>query len=89
MAATAKPGFPMMKAAYARRPVTEVEALDLIAFFEASAAKPARAENVTPFRVGAVSFAGVMLGAVALVFRSRKAGVRKRMIETSRKRVIP
>lgn len=86
MAATAKPGFPMMKAAYARTPVTEEEARDLLAFFEASANAPARTERVTPVRVGAVSFAGVMLGAVALVSRSRKAGVRKRLIEANRKR---
>ncbi len=84
LAATTKPGFPMMKAAYAQKPVTEEEARHFLALFEASAAAPPRPERVTPLRVGAVSFAGAMLGAVALVFRSRKAGIRARLVNRKR-----
>lgn len=82
LAATSKPGFPMMKAAYAGRAVTDEEARHLLAFFEAAAAKPARRDTVA---VAAVSFAGVLLGAVAFVFRSRKAGVRSRLVSQNKR----
>ena len=83
LAATAKPGFPMMKAAYAQRPVTEKEALDLVAYLETSANAPPPPESATPFRVAAVSFAGLMLGGVAMIFRFRRAGVRSRLVRQS------
>lgn len=87
--ATAKPPFPMMKAAYAHHPVTEEEALDLAAFLESpvldSAAKERPPTRALPLRVAAlaVSFAGVMFGGVALLSRLRRAGVRARLVRDS------
>ena len=75
-AALANPPFPMMKAAYARHPLTTEEALDLVAFL-ASPETPVRDRPMV--QVGAVSFAGVIFGGVALLFRARKAGVRARL----------
>ena len=84
VAATAKPGFPMMKAAYLNRPLTDAETQHLLAYFEQTAAgAPAAADDVTPFRVAAFSLAGLMLGGVALVFRTHRAGVRSRLVRKS------
>jgi mono/diheme cytochrome c family protein len=84
LAATAKPGFPMMKAAYAQHPVTEKEALDLVAFLEASANAPAPPKGVMRFHMAALSFAGVMLGGIAFLFRFRRAGVRSRLVRQNK-----
>ena len=78
MSATANPGFPMMKAAYAHRPVTDEEARHLVAFLQS--ASPASASTAKPVGIAALSFAGVMLGAIAFVSRARKAGVRARLV---------
>jgi hypothetical protein len=74
-----------MKATYARHAVTQEEALDLAAFL-ASPDKNEKQERVMPVRIGAVSFAGVILGAMAFLFRSRRAGVRSRLVRDSSER---
>ena len=91
MSATATPPFPMMKTAYAHRPVTQEEALDLAAFLESSASDHPSVvqpppERVLPVHLGALSFAGVIFGAVTFVFRSRRAGVRSRLVRDSSER---
>lgn len=75
-AALTNPPFPMMKAAYARHPVTTEEAPDLVAYLEA-AGKPVRHRDLV--HVGAMSFAGVIFGGIALIFGARRAGVRARL----------
>lgn len=84
--ASAKPPFAMMKAAYAQHAVTEEEAVDLAAFLRSPATSPPLTSGVVPVRVGAVSLAGVALAAVALLFRSRRAGVRSRLVRDSSRR---
>ncbi len=91
LSATAKPPFPMMRAAYAQRPVTQEEALDLAAFLESAAkGQPPAAlpqpESTLPVRLGAFSFVAVTFAAVALLFRSRRAGVRARLVRDSSER---
>lgn len=91
MSATATPPFPMMKAAYAKRQVTQQEALDLAAFLESSAIDHPSVfqpppERVLPVHLGALSFAGVIFGAAGLLFRSRRAGVRSRLVRDSSRR---
>ena len=88
LSTTEKPAFPLMKAAYAGRPVTSQEAYHLAAFFEESAAKiPAGAtppaERTGALHGAATGLAVVVLAAVALVSRSRRGGVRSRMVRKS------
>ncbi len=67
-----RPGFPLMKAAYAGHPVTRQEAWHLTAFLKESAKAPpvrARAEGVHPTAAG---IALVVLAGVAVIFRPRK-----------------
>ncbi|MFA6954938.1 MAG: hypothetical protein WC538_03605 [Thermoanaerobaculia bacterium] len=88
VAATVKPPFPMMKAAYAKHPVAEEEALDLAAFLTSFAkgkqqpAQPLPARSL-PLNLGALAFAAVIFAAVTLLFRSRRAGVRSRLVRNS------
>ena len=89
VSAAAKPPYPTMKAAYAQHPVTPEEALDLAAFLGSFAKGPPAQplpEPALPLQIGALSFAGVILGAVALLFRSRRAGVRSRLVRDSSER---
>jgi hypothetical protein len=67
-----KPGFPLMKAAYAGHAVTPQEAWHIAAFLKESAKVPpvkAPREGVHP---AAAAIALVVLGGVAVVFRPRK-----------------
>lgn len=84
--ASAKPPFAMMKAAYAQHAVTQDEAADLAAFLGSRPASPPLNSGVLPVRIGAVSLAGLALAAVALLFRSRRAGVRSRLVRDSTRR---
>jgi mono/diheme cytochrome c family protein len=87
LSATERPGFPLMKSSYASKPVTPQEALHLAAFFEESAAQtPAQAVATPRFDGGGTllgSAAGLIVlvfGGVALLSRSRRAGVRSRLV---------
>ncbi|HSP15353.1 MAG TPA: cytochrome c [Thermoanaerobaculia bacterium] len=88
VATSERPGFPLMKAAYAGRTVTRQEAFHLAAFFneaEAGAPKqgPPRAERMGAVQGMAGGIAVVVMGAVALIFRSRRGGLRSRMVRKS------
>ena len=76
LAVAQQPAFPFMKAAYRGHAVTKQEAYHLLAFFQQPAA-PQRAGGVGPI-AGGVTL--VVFGGVAVVFRSRRAGVRSRMV---------
>ena len=88
LSATERPGFPLMRAIYTKRPVTSDEALHLAAYLESAATGvppdtklPAEGAGRVHGAAGGVSL--VVLGAVAFVFRSRRAGVRERMVRKS------
>lgn len=83
---TTRPGFPFMKAAYLNRPVTEEEALDLVAFLEtpalASEPRSSPARRLHGATGGLVALTMAVLG---IVFRSRRGEVRDAMIRNSRR----
>ena len=87
VSAIEKPGFPLMKTAYRNRPVNSQEALDLAAFLAESAGNAAPgspvAEGAGPLHGAAAGVALAVLAAVGLVFRSRRDGVRSRMVRNS------
>lgn len=93
ISATEQPAFPMMKAAYGTKPVTPQEAAHLAAFFEQTAAEiqpgsppPPPNEGVGLVHAGAGGFFIVVLAGVALLARTRRAGVRSRLIRDSYRR---
>jgi ubiquinol-cytochrome c reductase cytochrome c subunit len=76
-----RPTFPMMKAAYATHPVTQQEAIHLAAFFTAPTATNGPAPGGQSVLHSAAAGAVVaFLGAVALLFRARREGVRSRVV---------
>jgi mono/diheme cytochrome c family protein len=77
-----QPKFPFMKAAYAGRELTRQEAFHLAAFFKESNAAPQR-ERTGVVHAAASGLAIAALGVVALVARSRRGGVRSRMVRKS------
>lgn len=91
LAATTAPGFPLMKTIYGKHPVTEEEAAHLVAFLSSAAvgvpvgARP-QAEKPLVVHGAAGGIALAVFGAVFFVFRSRRAGVRARMLDQSRRR---
>jgi ubiquinol-cytochrome c reductase cytochrome c subunit len=76
-----RPTFPMMKAAYGAHPVTQQEAIHLAAFIAAPTATsgppPGEQSVLHSAAAGAVV---ALLGAVALLFRARRDGVRSRVV---------
>ena len=66
-----RPPFPMMKAAYARHPVTDAEALDLAAFV--GEAKVARREPTGIVHGTAAGIALLAFAAVGLIVRRRRS----------------
>jgi hypothetical protein len=84
VSATAQPAFPLMKAAYARHAITEQESFDLAAFLKESgaAAKPGPQpkERAGIVQGAAAGAAAVVLAGVGLILRTRRAGVRSRMV---------
>jgi mono/diheme cytochrome c family protein len=79
VSAAERPGFPLMKAAYAGHPVTTQEAWHLAAFFKDAANAPQVTERTDAVHGGAAGVALVVLAGVFVVFRSRH-GVRSRMV---------
>jgi hypothetical protein len=75
LATAEQPAFPLMKGAYARHAVTRQEAYHLVAFL---AAPPAERSDRVHGIAGGITL--VVLGGVAALFRSRRAGVRSRMV---------
>ncbi|MFN2332722.1 MAG: hypothetical protein ABR580_12920, partial [Halomonas sp.] len=93
ISATEQPAFPMMKAAYGTKPVSAQEAAHLAAFFEQTAAEiqpgsqpPSPNEGVGLVHAGAGGFFIAVLAGVALLARTRRAGVRSRLIRDSYRR---
>lgn len=93
ISATEQPAFPMMKAAYGTKPVTPQEAAHLAAFFEQTVAEiepgsppPPPKEGVGLVHAGAGGFFIAVLAGVALLARTRRAGVRSRLIRDSYRR---
>lgn len=88
LSATEQPGFPMMRAIYAKRAVTKEEASHLAAYLESTAAgvapdaKPP-AESATTVHAAAGGIAVAAFGAVAFLLRARRAGVRERLVRKS------
>ena len=88
LSATEQAAFPLMRGLYAKRPVTSDEASHLVAFLETCAvgvppdAKPP-AESASKVHGAAGGIAVAVFGAVAILFRSRRAGVRERMVRKS------
>ncbi len=80
-----EPAIPLMKAAYRGRPITRQEAFHLAAFFKSvpAGAAPVK-ERTAPLYGIAGGAAAAALAGVAIVFRSRRAGVRSRMVRKSR-----
>lgn len=93
MSATEKPAFPLMVAAYGSRPVTTQEAAHIAAFLKETAAatspqlaaQPAK-EALGLAHAGAAGIFLVVLAGVALLARSRRAGVRARMVRDAFRR---
>lgn len=93
MSATERPAFPMMVAAYGSKPVTSQEAAHLAAFLEATAAATPAAQAAQPpqealglLHAGAGGIVLFVVAGVALLARSRRAGVRARMVRDSFRR---
>ena len=91
VSAAEAPLFPLMKAAYTKKVVTTQEAVDIAAWLEQSSTKappgqPPRAENMIAVRSTAAGAVFIVLGGAALVFRTRRAGTRSRMVRDSSRR---
>jgi ubiquinol-cytochrome c reductase cytochrome c subunit len=91
--ATEQPAFPMMRAAYGSRPVTAQESAHLAAYFaELTGAAPLQpgaqpaAEPTGILHAAAGGFVILVFGGVALLARSRRAGVRSRLVRDSFRR---
>jgi mono/diheme cytochrome c family protein len=93
ISATQNPAFPMMVATYGRNPVTAQEAVHIAAFLKETAAatspevaaQPA-VEELGLAHAGAGGLFLLVLGGVAFLARSRRAGVRARMVRDSFRR---
>lgn len=83
LAVAQNPAFPMMKAAYAQHPVTASEAVDLAAFLRTSPAGESVVSDTGVLHNAAAGAVVAILGAVALLFRARREGVRARMVRRS------
>ncbi len=89
LAATERPGFPLMKAAYIDRPVTADEARHIAAYLATTGNQLGEPERVRPVHAAAGGLAILTLGAVALLFRARRAGVRERLLRDAERRNRP
>jgi mono/diheme cytochrome c family protein len=76
LSAAVQPPFPLMKAAYGAHPVTKQEAYHLLAFLQ----RPPAPDHPDRVRGMAGGITILVLGGVALIFRSRRSGVRSRMV---------
>jgi mono/diheme cytochrome c family protein len=94
VSAAENPGFPLMRAAYARHPVTRQEALHLAAYLqeldgEAGDGRAGAAAARRPaVRLGLWGSAGaaLFLAAMVLFYRDRNRGVRARLVRRARQR---
>ena len=94
LSAAQEPSFPMMKAAYAGRPVTAQEAVHIVAFLDAVAAEAKaagvetapRAEPVQALHGVAGGLVLLSLGSIVFAVRSRRAGSRSRLVRESFRR---
>lgn len=91
VSAAEAPLFPLMKAAYAKKGVTTQEAVDIATWLEETSAKvppgtAPRPENLTAIRTTAAGTVFIVLGGAALIFRTRRAGTRSRMVRDSSRR---
>lgn len=80
LAVAQTPAFPMMKAAYGKHPVTAAEAVDLAAFLRTFPVSEATGSDSGVLHNAAAGAVVAILGAVALLFRARREGVRARMV---------
>jgi mono/diheme cytochrome c family protein len=93
ISATEQPAFPMMKAAYGTKPVTPQEAAHIAAYLEQAFGElrpgsppPPPNEGVGLVHAGAGGLFIVIIAGVALLARTRRAGVRSRLIRDSYRR---
>ncbi|MGZ8833336.1 MAG: c-type cytochrome [Thermoanaerobaculia bacterium] len=84
LAVATQPAFPLMKAAYSKRPITEQEAFHLDAFLKESGttakAGAQLPEGTDTLHGAAAGVAVFVLAGVGLILRTRRAGVRSRMV---------
>ena len=80
LATAQQPPFPLMKAVYGTHAVTTQEAWHLLAFLQASP-KNVQPERTTGRDGIAAGVTLVLLSGVAAMLRSRRAGVRSRMVQ--------
>ncbi|HEX9161615.1 MAG TPA: hypothetical protein VF980_07895 [Thermoanaerobaculia bacterium] len=86
LATTQQPPFPLMKAIYGTHAVTAQEAWHLLAFLQqAEKGAPAQPEGTAARDGIAAGVTLVVLSGVAVMFRSRRAGARARMVQQSSK----
>lgn len=79
-----QPAFPLMKAAYAAHAVTEPESLDLAAFLGQSQTAAPR-ERTGIVHGAAAGAAAIVLAGVGLILRTRRSGVRSRLVRGARR----
>ncbi|MGZ8869402.1 MAG: hypothetical protein ACXW2P_13750, partial [Thermoanaerobaculia bacterium] len=94
ISAAEAPFFPLMKGAYAKKAVTTQEAVDIAAWLEEQGAKvpsgsAPQPESTTAVRSTAAGAIFIVLGGAALVFRTRRAGTRSRMVRDASRRKRP
>ena len=77
LATMQQPGFPIMKAAYGSHAITKQEAYDLLAFFHDP---PPPMDGKEHYHGIAGGIAAAVLAGVAVLARTRRAGVRSRMV---------
>ena len=84
---TERPPFPLMKAAYVGRPVTPEEAVDIAAYLaEPPITVAAMPRTSLAYQAIAAALVLLALAAIAAGARTRRAGVRARLVRSSRRR---
>jgi cytochrome c2 len=94
VSAAEKPGFPLMRASYASRPVTRQEAIHLAAYLEevdeetgdGRAAIFAAPKTAAWIGWGGTGAAALFLAAMVLLYRGRNRGVRSRLVRRAHQR---
>jgi cytochrome c2 len=94
VSAAEKPGFPLMRASYASRPVTRQEAIHLAAYLaevdeesgDGRAATAAAPNTAAWIGWGGTGAAALFLAAMVLLYRGRNRGVRARLVRRANQR---
>lgn len=85
LSAIENPGFPLMKAVYARHPVTKQEAMHIAAYLKLNDT-PGRTPRKPPVQAAGMGLAAVALVGIGYVYRNRLKGVRASLVQRAKRR---